>query len=220
MSGGVAHKFQGTSIAITTAFATASPAVTITAITRANPPVVSATGHGLVEGNVVEFNDVVGMTELNGRRFVVGDVTANTFELADVDATAYGAYTSGGTVLEAAFSNFCELTGYNRQGGASAEIDVTTICSTGQEFLLGLPDFGTTQIDYNFAPEVGVQQAIEAAYRSGELIAVRVTLPNGGGERIQMGYVQQTSETASVGGVWTASMTIRNTGAPVDVAAA
>jgi hypothetical protein len=42
--------------------------------------------------------------------------------------------------------------------------------------------------------------------------AVRVVLPNTGGTVVQVGYVQQTSETGSVNGLWSGSMTLRNTG--------
>jgi len=70
--------------------------VTITGATQANPVVVTATAHGYANGDAVYIKDVVGMTELNGRPFVVANVTANTFELSGVDGTGYTAYTSGG----------------------------------------------------------------------------------------------------------------------------
>jgi hypothetical protein len=160
------------------------------------------------------------MTEVNNGVFVVGTVVAgsNTFELADVDSTGYGTYTSGGIVDIGTFSNLCELTNYNRQGGTSPEIAATTICSTAQEYEIGLPDFGTTQIDFNFAPLTTVQGALHAFYLSGDKMAIKVLLPNGGGNLVQIGFVQQESETAGVGGIYTASATIRNTGNRYDYA--
>ena len=41
---------------------------TITAITKANPAVVTATSHGYTNGDHVWINNVVGMTEVNSRR--------------------------------------------------------------------------------------------------------------------------------------------------------
>lgn len=77
--------------------------VSITGITQADPGVVTATSHGFSDGDEVEINGVVGMTEVNGRRFNVANSTASTFELTDlndldVDTTGYTAYSSGGTV--------------------------------------------------------------------------------------------------------------------------
>ena len=212
MGSGLAYKFHGSQIQVSVSFDADSPAPAITGITQANPAVVTDAGHGLSDGDVIIISGVVGMTELNGKTFIIEEVTSSTFKLLGVDSTGYGAYVSGGTYSVATFSNFCELTNYNRQGGTSPEIATTALCSTAQEYLLGLPDFGTTQIDYNFAPSTSVQQAIQDAYESGDILAIKVTLPDSGGTLVQLGFVQQTSEQAGVGGIWTGSLTIRNTG--------
>ena len=62
------------------------------------------------------------------------------------------------------------------------------------------------------APETAVQGALHTFYKSGDKTAVKVILPNDGGDMVLLGFVQQESETAGVGGIWTASTTIRNTG--------
>jgi len=72
-------------------------AKTITAITAANPAVVTSTSHGFSNGNDVWIAGVVGMTRLNGRRFTVASSTTNTFALTGEDSTSYDAYSSGGT---------------------------------------------------------------------------------------------------------------------------
>ena len=219
MAGGKRFKFTGSQIAVLTDFGADSPSETITGITRANPAVVSVTNHGLNSGDVVQINGVVGMLEVNGEAFIVEYKTSGSFELVDTDSTNWGAYTSGGKMDTATFSNFCELTGYNRSGGSSPEIDAESLCSTAKEYEIGLPDFGTTQIDFNFAPRTAIQMAVDTFYRSGEKMAVKVTLPNNGGVMVQLGFVQQTSESAGRGGLWTGAMTIRNTGPRFDVSA-
>lgn len=74
---------------------------TITGITAANPGVVTATGHGLAVGDVVVFQDVVGMTQINKRIAVVATVpTADTFT-TDIDTSGFSAYSSGGNVGKA-----------------------------------------------------------------------------------------------------------------------
>ena len=75
---------------------------TITGVTAADPAVVTSTAHGLSNGDEVYISGVAGMTELNGRNFLIANVATNTFELqslgsVDTDASAYTAYTSGGT---------------------------------------------------------------------------------------------------------------------------
>lgn len=218
MSGGKRFRFQGSTIAVSIGFDAVSPSIAITAITRANPAVVTAAGHGLVDGDVVKITGVLGMTEVNDDIYIVNQLSSSTFELVDTDSTGWTAYTSGGHADKAQMSNWCELTGYNRQGGTKTENDASSLCSTAKEYELGLPDFGTTQLDYHFAPQTAIQIAMAALDLSGDKMAVKVVLPKNGGSRTQLGFVTQTSETASVNGLWTGTMTVRNTGKPLDLA--
>ena len=76
---------------------------TITAITKANPGVITSNSHGYSNGDEVLITAVVGMTELNGKRFLVASSTTNTFSLTDKDGvaintTSYTTYSSAGTV--------------------------------------------------------------------------------------------------------------------------
>ena len=73
---------------------------TITGITQANPAVVTVSSHGYSNGDDVWINSVVGMTQVNGRRFRIANVTTNTFELQGVDSTGYTAYASAGTAAD------------------------------------------------------------------------------------------------------------------------
>jgi len=74
---------------------------TISGITQANPAVVTATSHGYSNGDEVVITGVAGMTEVNGKRFLVADKTTNTFELqdkdgVDINSSSFTAYSSGG----------------------------------------------------------------------------------------------------------------------------
>ena len=71
---------------------------TVTAITAANPGVVTATAHGFTTGDSISFASVVGMTEVNGNSYTATVVDANTFSI--VDTTTFTAYTSGGTATK------------------------------------------------------------------------------------------------------------------------
>ena len=88
---------------------------TITGATRADPTVITATGHGLNDGDRITISGVNGMTELNNT-FVVNNRTTNTFEIkysaddaSSVDGSNFTPYTSGGTI-----------THYNSSGGQYA----------------------------------------------------------------------------------------------------
>lgn len=74
----------------------------ISNISNTNPAVVTSNAHGYSNGNEVFIFDVQGMTEINGRSYIVAGATANTFQLKDefgnnINAVSFGAYTSGGT---------------------------------------------------------------------------------------------------------------------------
>lgn len=81
--------------------------ITVTGITQAAEGVVTAAAHGLLDGARVDLSDIVGMTELNLRQFIVSDKTTDTFKLKDInteayiDTSEYTAYVSGGYAREA-----------------------------------------------------------------------------------------------------------------------
>ena len=209
MPQGKRYKFQGSSLSVQTGF---SATKAITAVTKANPAVVSSTAHGLVEGTVGKIAAIVGMIELNGGLYVVDNPLTGTFELAGVNSTNYGTYTSGGTFAPVVFSPFCEVTNINQQDGTADEIDATTICSTAKEFEVGLSDSGSLTLDYNYAGAEAVQAALRAAKKSGDTIAFQLVLPGTGGTLIMLGSVQQQSITGGVNGIYTGSATIKLTG--------
>lgn len=216
-AGGRRYKFAGSAIALLTGYSGESPTQAITGATKANPCVIAVASHGRSIGDVIEIAGVLGMTELNGTSYIISAVPdSGHLALYNTDSSAFGTYSSGGYIQGALFSNWCELTSYDRTGGASPEIDATSLCSTANEYEVGLPDSGSSKIGFNFAPQTTIQQAVAAFDVSKALMAVVIQLPNSGGKRVQLGFIQQTSESASKGGLWTGSITIRNTGPYLD----
>lgn len=79
--------------------------IVIISATQANPVVVgfnsSITGI-YSNGDIIEIQDVVGMTELNNNKYKIANITGTTAELqtvdgpVDIDGTAYSAYDEGG----------------------------------------------------------------------------------------------------------------------------
>lgn len=80
--------------------------INITGISKADPCVVTAVGHGLSTGDEVFIENAGGMVEINFRRFKVTVLTADTVSLqsqydgTDIDSSAYTTYTSGGTIAK------------------------------------------------------------------------------------------------------------------------
>lgn len=75
---------------------------TITDVSLTDPCSVEIVGHGYSNGDWVHLSGIGGTTELNGRYYIVTNASTDTFDLLDVngnpvDATAYTAFTSGGT---------------------------------------------------------------------------------------------------------------------------
>lgn len=73
----------------------------VTGITQANPGVITSVAHGYSTGDEIFFEDVVGMTQLNGKSFLVVRINADSYSLTDIDGaaintTTYTAYSSGG----------------------------------------------------------------------------------------------------------------------------
>ncbi len=91
-----------------------SPPMVITAITNANPPVVTSTAHGLGDNDEIYIDSVSTMVEVGGNNYFVDNVTADTFELYGVDSTDYGVYVSGAVASRI----FAEITSATPTTGA------------------------------------------------------------------------------------------------------
>ena len=77
----------------------------ITAVTNATLALVTSANHGLVSGLSVLITGVGGMTQLNGNSYTLSVVNVNQFTL-NVNSTAFGVYTSGGSWFTSAYNGF------------------------------------------------------------------------------------------------------------------
>ncbi len=83
--------------------------MTVTGITQANPAVVTVSVPSGIDfptdGDVVCFDDVAGMTDVNGYSYIVtlANESAGTFALLNCNSGAFGAYTSGGKAFVSTF---------------------------------------------------------------------------------------------------------------------
>lgn len=129
-------------VAVQTALAAAK---TVTAISKANPAVVSALAHGANDGDVVIVK-CNGMIEANFGVFEVANKTTDTFELRGLDSTLFNTFTSGTievVTLGAAASTIQDV---NSSGGEAKVTDITTIHDDVDKEIPG----NKTAISYTF----------------------------------------------------------------------
>ena len=104
---GTTKAFTGHSLALATSgnttfgvqpFGQIAAPVNVGNITQASPfGVITATGHGLVAGDIIYLSGLGGMTQLNGLFATVRSVTDSANFVISIDTSLFTAYTSGGS---------------------------------------------------------------------------------------------------------------------------
>lgn len=105
----------------------------------------------------------------------------------------------------------CTAREISYQGGAAAEIDVTTFCSTAKEFRLGLEDPGQFTINGHWVQTDAAQAVLRTAALDKQTRLFVVTFEDGS-KFSCLGFVASRSFSAAVDGVVTGTFTIRLTG--------
>jgi hypothetical protein len=173
----MAEKNQGAILRVSSAEAAAD---NITGATAADPVELTSASHGIANGTIVRVTGVGGMDQLNNRAFVAAAVATNTLQLKGVDGTDYTAYTSGGqafaqTMLEI---SECDLIGPGFNG-QSPKIPTAHLRSTGQEFLLGIPDYGDMPVGFFDRVSDAGQKRLRKLHETGAVVPWSITLASG-----------------------------------------
>ncbi len=101
-TGAETYKYKVTAIADET-FEESLPAAnnaskTITGASKTDPVVIDSVAHGFLDRETIEITAVVGMTELNNRRFTLANKNDDDFELKGEDGSDYTAWSADGTM--------------------------------------------------------------------------------------------------------------------------
>lgn len=158
---------------------TLGAAVTVSAVTKANPAVATlATGHGMQTGDVVRFDVPEGMVQLD-RQAVRVTITGDSATLEGLDTTGYSDFTAGSVREVTAWDAADNLTGWTLNEGTPNRTDVTTIHDTEirQDFGLDAPLEGTMPMLSN--PNSAFVKNLRAASKSHADVVQRVTHPGG-----------------------------------------
>lgn len=101
-------------------------AKTITAITKASPPVASSTAHGFLDGEYLLLR-VTGMGKLDHRVVRVANKNTDDFQLEGLDSTDYPTFLTG-TAQKITFGAAANtVTDVSSSGGEAKSIDITTV---------------------------------------------------------------------------------------------
>lgn len=160
---------------------------TITAITKANPGVVSAAAHGWLNGDFV-FYDVEGMAEVDERIVRVANSTAGTAELEGLDTTLFGTFTSGTGQVITFGNNVTTAVGVAASGGEAEFLDVTTIHDANRKQIPSFFSALTFTFDMIFDPADATLLALKAASDLKAKRAIRITWSTGA-KMVVNGYI-------------------------------
>lgn len=178
-------KWSNVAVAMQSALAAAD---TITGITKASPGVVTATAHGLNNGDYVLLS-VQGMYELNERVVRVANKTTDTFELEGVDTTSFGTFSSGTAEAITFGTTMATATTVSNSGGGFEFIDTTTIHDATRSQVPGLPAAATYSMDHLWDPADACQIAMKSASDAQAKRAFKFTFGTGGKIMVFSGYV-------------------------------
>lgn len=167
-------------------WAAPNSAKSISSVSRANPAVVTATGHGLQTGDYVGLSGISSMTTLNSKAYRVTRIDANRVSLNGVNTRSESRDGSGGTMTKCAQAN-CHVAVTSRNHGIA---DGEGVEISNVQGMTGLnAPWMTTRIDADtyVVPLVGPTQS--AYTRNGQTqcgrdgCAVRVFTSEGGATR-------------------------------------
>ena len=148
---------------------------TITAITKANPCVVTSTAHGLTVGTVVVFSSIAGMTELNGMAGVVTAQATDTLTFGGIDSTDFTTYTSGGTATPQTMTLVENVLNFEVASEEADKFDSTNLQSTKKEYILGLSGEGTVTMPIDVDPTGTGQERVRKLVGTDTAVAMTVT---------------------------------------------
>ena len=188
--------------------ATYSAAKTVTSVTKAVPPVVTSTAHGLTEGTIGYFDSAAGMDELLGQAISVDATAANTFNAEGIDSTNFGTFTSGTVTPVATWLTLSSATSYSIPEGAADELDATTLLDRIKQNQAGLMAAQNVQLSKLSDMQLPALAVVRAAALNDGYIVVRITLSNGE-RRVFRGQPGLPGEEQGVGALATSGFGIK-----------
>ena len=175
------HVNQGLKLYMESAKAAAK---TITAITKADPGVLTSVAHGYANGDVLLL-EVQGMVELNKRLFVVKNQAADTYQIGDIDGTsgidttAFSDFTSGTSRKVTLGTSIPGCQEFNFAGGDIKTVDSTTVSDLVDTEVVTGASAMSADMTMQWDPSDPAQQAMRTAFDLRAEKAFKVRWPDG-----------------------------------------
>jgi len=182
-----ARVWSGVAVAVQSALAAA---VTITAITKASPAVVSHAGSDPSNGDFVVLK-TSGMNEVNERVFRVASASSGSFALEGEDSTLYETFSSGTFEVITFGTSLGTVRSVSASGGEYNFVDTTTIHDKISTQQPGLASAIAYALENRWQPEDAGLAALKAASAVKAQRAVRMTFSDGS-MTLFYGYVGAT----------------------------
>ena len=196
-------------------------AVAFTALTNAAPPVASAAGHTIKNGDVLIVSS--GWSLINDRAVRAASVAADKFSLAGLNTTNTDKYTAGaglGSVIPVTnWAQISKVTAFTSSGGEQQYLTVGYLEDDDDRQFPTNRNPITLSITVEDQPAAAYVGLVEAYGDSKELTVVRLKLPNGD-QILYPGYVSiTTTPTMDRNSLMTRTISIALSGRPVRILA-
>jgi hypothetical protein len=196
---------SGVRVEIALTYGTAIP---VSAITLANPAVVTATAHGLSAKSAGYFDSMVGMEKLDGQGARVDTVTANNFSLLDIDTSAFGAHVSGNFIPVLTWGTLAQARSYGLGGGAAKTEDATCLIDTREVLISTRNAAETVSMDVlTLKVDNAAMKKLRATGRALDFALFRITFLSGE-QRIFRGQPSIPGESVSQSALGTGQLSV------------
>lgn len=166
-------------VEIQSALVGASPPISVSAITKDNPGVATAVGHGMATGDVARFTVSEGMVELDGQAVRIIRLTADSFSLENLDTSDYDTWTTGAVDSVETFVTYAASTSISMPNPAPTKLDSTTLIDRVKHYVFGMPDAPDGSATALFNPAGTAEAIIKAATRLNSQLVIRITFAAG-----------------------------------------
>lgn len=208
----MASAVKWSNVAVAIQSAVASP-VTITAISKANPAVCTAT-NTYTNGDLVLI-EVQGMFQVNKRVFRVSGAAAGQFSLEGEDSTSYDTFVSGTAKKLTMGTTLSTVTDVDASGGEFEQLDTSTIHSNVKTSIPGSASAAVFQFGNIWDPTDAGLAAMNVASKAGSELAVKFTFGTGGKIMLFLGQIGASLiPTGSAGQVVKTPVTLTAQGVP------
>lgn len=204
---------DGATVALATAYGSSK---SVTAITNANPGVITAAAHGMANGAFYELKS--GWQKVNDRVFKAANVATNAVDLTGIDTTDTTRFPAGsgtGSLREiTAFTQISQILEFTTSGGEQQFANFSFMEEDYERQLPTITSAQSIQIGIADDPTLAGYIALKAAGEARAIRALKVTLPNNS-VIMYNGYVSfNETPTLTKGSVMQVTATISLQGRP------